>query len=203
MKVQPRLYSIRYDAYSDSISGVEYKKPVKLKKALIDIAHEKALNEGIIGEKNTLQRFILDLSKAGDKILERKVVALKGFGSVAAAFETADGKILKLTDGNHFPMNRMPAGFDVPVYRKGHRGKTYYYLEEKLYQHNLSEDFVQIVKNAIKNSGFRPSDLYAGDVFQIGIAKNGKLYLADPECAKYKTIFHALVDKALKIIRKK
>lgn len=193
--------------------GIEYKRPVTLKKALYDIVQEKKLNEGIVGEKPTIQRFIEDLSQSG-KILNRKITKLLGYGSVAAVFETPDGKVIKLTDGNHFPMNRPQRSFDVPIMEKGHGGrrlllgrKTYFYLEEKLYQHNLPDYFADTVREMIKSDGFSVCDLYSGDTFQTGMSRNGRVYLVDPECARYKTIFHAIFDKAksqaIRLIKKR
>ena len=47
----------------------------------------------------------------------------------------------------------------------------------------------------IEEKGFKASDLASSDFYQVGLSKNGKLYLLDPECAEYKTIFHAVWDK--------
>lgn len=44
---------------------MEYKKPVTLQRALYDIINEKELNDGVVGEKATIQRFLQDLK--GDK----------------------------------------------------------------------------------------------------------------------------------------
>ena len=57
-------------------------------------------------------------------------------------------------------------------------------------------------KDMIKAAGLRPYDLLDGDVFQLGMSKEGKLYLLDPECAKYKTIFHAIFDKMKRLLTK-
>ena len=78
----------------------------------------------------------------------------------------------------------------------------YYYIEEKLYQHGLSPVFVQDIKDAIKQKGYKTFDFYDYDIHQIGISKEGKLYLLDSECARYKTIFHALFDKTKTFIKK-
>ena len=99
-------------------------------------------------------------------------------------------------------MNRPVGVFDVPVYKKGHNGKTYYYIEEKLYRHNLPSYLVDTVKDMIKQSGYKTVDLYEGDMHQIGMARNGRVYLLDAECAQYKTIFHALFDKAKRALLK-
>jgi len=197
---KPRIVNNPY-SYDDYFSRMEYKKPVTLQRALYDIINEKELNDGVVGEKATIQRFLQDL-KGDKKILDRKILALSGYGSAAAAFESADGKIIKLTDGNHFPMNRPVGVFDVPVYKKGHNGKTYYYIEEKLYRHNLPSYLVDTVKDMIKQSGYKTVDLYEGDMHQIGMARNGRVYLLDAECAQYKTVFHALFDKAKRALLK-
>lgn len=202
MKVQSSSPQIRYNIDTGNVRSVEYPKPVTLKKALYDILQEKELSEGIIGDKSTVERFIQDLSNA-KRIANRKITKLMGYGSSAAVFEMPDGNVLKITDGNHFPMNRPLSSFDVPVLKKGHSGKTYYYVEEKLYQHNMPVYWVDTVKEMIKSKGFRTSDLYSWDTHQIGISRNGKIYLADPECAKYKTVFHAIVDKAKGLVKRR
>ena len=122
-------------------------------------------------------------------------------GSSAIVFETNSGDILKLTQANHFPMNRPQAGFDVPILKKGKCGSVFYYIEPKLYQHGLSEGFVKIIKEMIVKEGYKPSDIADSDIHQIGLSMEGKLYLLDPECAKYKTIFHALYDKLKRIFK--
>lgn len=192
---------LNYSADTDQVVSSRYKKPVTLRKALYDVIQEKELDAGVVGEKNTIQRFLMDLTESKSKILNRKVVGLAGYGSAAAAFETADGRILKLTDGNHFPMNRPVERFDVPIFKKGKAKRTHFYLEEKLYQHNLPVYFVDMIKEMISGSGYRASDLFYGDTHQLGMGKNGKLYLADSECARYKTIFHAATDKLLRVIK--
>ncbi len=183
------------------IQSVEYNRPVTLKKALYDIKQSSQIDEGVAGDKPIVQRFIDDLNISG-KILNKKIVKMLGSGSSAIAFETPDGKIIKITDGNHFPLNRPHAVFDVPVYKKGHKGKTYYYIEEKLYQHAMPVFWVDSVRDMIRDKGYRPFDLYEYDTHQIGISKNGQIYLLDPECARYKTVFHAMFDKTIRLMKK-
>ena len=198
-----------YLLYRDSMRGnvlvMDYGRPVSLKRALINVRDDQNINEGIIADKNVINRFITDLqdSKKTKKILNRKIIKLVGYGSCAAAFETADGKIIKITDGNHIPMNRSLEFFDVPVFKKGKSGKTHFYVEEKLYQHAMPEYWVGVIKDAIRRSGYRTSDLYEHDMHQIGISKKGRLYLLDAECARYKTIFHAMFDKIKRYLMKK
>lgn len=138
-----------------------------------------------------------------NKLSKTQIKKFVAQGSSSLVFETNDDKILKLTTVNHFPLNRPTEDFDVPIYEKGEIGKIHFYLEEKLYQHGLSEPFVQEIKERIKNKGYRTFDIYDGDINQIGLSKDGKLYLLDPECAKYKTIFHAIFDKVKNFILKK
>ncbi len=203
--IQNKSYTLYRDSNRGNVLAMDYSRPVSLKQALCNVRDDKNINEGIIGDKNVINRFITDLqnSKQTQKILRRKVVKLAGYGSSAAVFETADGKIIKLTDGNHIPLNRPRAFFDVPVFKKGKSGKTHFYLEEKLYQHAMPAFWVDVVRDMIKQSDYKIFDLYEYDTHQIGISKEGKLYLLDAECAKYKTIFHALLDKAKRNILKR
>ena len=67
-----------------------------------------------------------------------------------------------------------------------------------LYQHNMPDYFVNLVIEKIKKAGYKPKDLSETDIQQIGMSKNGELYLLDPECARFKTIFHALLYKVKK-----
>ncbi len=169
-----------------------FNEPVTLKDALHKIKQKYPLYPDI---------FEKEISKDSALALQ-KVKTFLCSGASALVFETFDGRILKLTHGNHFPMNRPIESFDVPVYKKGRIGKVYYYIEEKLYQHGLSDGFTEIVKDMIRHEGYRTSDMYDGATHQIGISKDGRLYLLDPECARYKTIFHALLDKLKKFILK-
>ena len=198
ISVNPRVFT---DETRGDVQSVEYNRPVTLKKALYDIKQSSQIDEGVASDKTIVQRFIDDLNLSG-KILNKKIIKMLGSGSSAITFETPDGKVIKITDGNHFPLNRPHAVFDVPVYKKGHKGKTYYYIEEKLYQHAMPVFWVDSVRDMIRDKGYRPFDLYEYDTHQIGISKNGKIYLLDPECARYKTIFHALFDKTKHLLKK-
>lgn len=155
----------------------------------------------IKSNNSNIDVFIKAVSSS-EKLANTKIKKFIMQGSRAIVFETDDNRILKLTIGNHFPLNRPVEDFDVPIYEKGKIGKIHYYLEEKLYQHGLSKPFVDTIKERIKNKGYRTFDIFDGDINQIGLSKDGKLYLLDPECAKYKTIFHAIFNKAKKFILK-
>lgn len=170
-----------------------YPQPITLRKALSKIS-----NNG----DEFADVFMKDVSSDAN-LASQNVKSYLNRGSAAIVFETADGQILKLTEGNHFPLNRPHESFDVPIYKKGHIGNIYYYFEEKLYQHGLSDVFVEEVKRNIREKGYRTFDISDTAVHQIGLSKDGKLYLLDSECARYKTVFHALFDKIKRFVIKK
>lgn len=185
------------DTFDNSVY-LEYKEPVEVKKVLQNIAAKsnKKFEDltGIISNGKLMTRFLNDLQD--DEVLNTKVKKMLGCGSVAVAFETEDGKVLKLTNGNHFFLNRPVEDFDAPIYKKGRSrgGRTYYYIEEKCNHHGLTHEFVEMIIERIREKGYRVYDLDDFDVHQIGMSKEGKLYLVDHECAQYKTIFHKLFD---------
>lgn len=175
----------------------------------IEFSESKRLDEALLLQKlstkngyeqNVLDSFMLGVSK-NEELASTKVRGYIGSGASAIVFETEDGDVLKLTRGNHFPMNRPHESFDVPIKEQGRAGNVRYYREEKLAQHGLSEGFVLTMKDKIKQAGYRCSDLGDNDIHQIGLSQKGQLYLIDPECAKYKTIFHALFDKVKKYLK--
>ena len=177
---------------------VVYKRPLTLTGALQECQKS---DKRISAAETRLDIFLKNVSK-NEELSNIKVSKYLGRGSSAVVFETSDGNILKLTETNHFPLNRPVQSFDVTIYKHGKAGKIHYYFEEKLFQHGLSEGFVSIMKDMIKAAGLRPYDLLDGDVFQLGMSKEGKLYLLDPECAKYKTIFHEIFDKMKRLLTK-
>ena len=162
--------------------------PQRLDSALKHLSKEEKINDV----------FIKGVSK-NEELASMQVSKLIAEGSRTLVFETPTGDVLKLCDGNHFPLNRPQEKFDVPIFKKGKVGSLYYYLEEKLSQRNMSEGFVETVIDWIKEKGYKPYDI-KNNIAQVGISKDGKLYLLDPECAKYKTIFHAGYNKLKKTI---
>ena len=170
------------------------KIPIRLDRALAD--HK------IAGEYFNVRKVFLESVKKNEKLASKEVVSIVGQGSCAIAFLTSDEKVLKLTDGNHFPLNRPRESFDVPIYEQGKAGKIRYYLEERLMQHSLSDGFVSIMQDYIKEKGYRTYDLGDYDIHQIGLSSDGKLYLLDPECAQYKTVFHAGYKKIKNVVSK-
>ena len=179
---------------------INYPSHTKLIDALKGLRQKEIAVFGNIN--SSLDEFIENIAK-NKEVSSFEVHKYINRGASAMVFETPDGDILKLTSGNHFPMNRPHESFDVPIFKKGKCGKIFYYIEEKLFQHELSEGFVEIMKDMIKSEGYKISDLLSSDMHQIGFSKTGKLYLIDPECAKYKTIFHALFDKCKRLMFKK
>ncbi len=187
--------------YNSENIGVKYKKPIKLARALIGIQQES--NMRCINPVDRIcDTFVKNVGK-NKELAKMRVSGYVGRGTSAMVFETPDGNILKLTNRNHFPLNRPHQSFDVPVYKKGKAGNTFYYVEEKLFQHGMNEGFVSVMRDMIKKAGFKPYDMYDGDYFQLGLSRDGKLYLLDSECARYKTIFHALWDKVKKLCKSK
>lgn len=175
----------------------EYSEPKRLDEALL---HCKSQDAQGLCEQKILDEFV-DQVGQDNNLASTKVKKYVTSGSSAVVFETVEGDVLKLTKGNHFPMNRPHESFDVPIIKQGRVGTMRYYIEEKLSQHGLSEGFVQTMKDKIKKAGYKCSDLGDYDVHQIGLSKNGELFLLDPECAKYKTIFHAIFDKAKRFLK--
>ena len=151
-------------------------------------------------EQNILDTYISEVSQ-NEELASTKVKGYVASGASSIVFETEDGDVLKLTRGNHFPMNRPHENFDVPIKEQGRVGNVRYYKEEKLSQHGLSEGFVLTMKDRIRQAGYRCSDLGDNDVHQIGLSKKGELFLLDPECAKYKTIFHAIFYKLKRFLK--
>lgn len=189
------------DVKSGDVTNITYPQAVELKSVLKDLLEAENIFTGVLGNKKALYK-ILKNTENNDKLKNQKVVKMLGVGNSAICFETDDGKVLKITDGNHFPMNRAVQPFDVLIYSKIKSKSVHFYFEEKLNQYNMPDGFVQMLKDEIKAKGYRTYDLYDTDLHQIGISKQGKLYLLDPECAKYKTIFHAIWDNLKRLVKR-
>ncbi len=158
---------------------------------------EQTLRDKSVADKSFEIEDIFVKNIANDKELAQTLIRdYIGCGSSAIAFETENGEVLKLTEGNHYPFGRPRENFDVPIYREGKINKIHYYFEEKLLQHGLSDGFVEIMRDMIREKGYKPYDLEENAIHQIGISSKGTLHLIDPECAQFKTIFHALWKKS-------
>ncbi len=153
---------------------------------------EQALNDQNIDGKKFEVRNCFKRVLKNKELASTPIRDYLGCGSSAIAFETENGVVLKLSESTHYPLGRTQEDFDVPIYKKGKTKGIYYYFEEKLMQHDLNEGFVEIVRDMIIEKGYKPHDLEENATHQIGFSKNGALYLIDPECARHKTIFHAL-----------
>ena len=157
---------------------------------------DKVLIDKKIGDKTfDIDDIFIKNIKKDENIASTPIVDFIGNGASAYAFETEDGNILKLSNGSHYPLWRPKESFDVPIYKQGKAGKIHYYFEEKLLQHGMTDGFILIMRDMIKEKGYMPSDLGLDDLHQIGLSEKGTLYLIDPECARFKTIFHALWKK--------
>lgn len=138
----------------------------------------------------TVKRFISDLS--GSPVMKTQIKGIIGRSDDTVVFETQKGLALKLTKGSQFRLNRPVETFDAPVYSRGSVNNTHYCFEELCSNKGLKTSDVKKVIDCIKAKGYRVYDLDEFDVHQIGKSADGKLYLVDHECAKYKTIFHKL-----------
>ena len=65
-------------------------------------------------EQNILDAFISGVSE-NEELAATKVRGYLATGASSIVFETSDGDVLKLTRGNHFPLNRPHEIFDVPI----------------------------------------------------------------------------------------
>lgn len=183
--IKNELTTICHQGRSNSIVPDSPMNIIEFLKELENTAHFK-------DSKKMLKKYQTGIENSPVKDI--KVTQMIGHGSSAMAFETEDGKILKLTEENHFPLNRPVEDFDAAVYEKGKVKNVYYYLVEKCYPCESGSGFVDIMRHTIKQKGYRPYDLGSYDDFQIGFNAKGELKLLDPECAQYKTPFHKLAQ---------
>ena len=177
---------------SGELKSIEYSKPQPVIEALKNLLATKLHHisydlENSIHNKSEIKLLISDL-KNNPQIANVNVKSLLALGLFAYVFETEDGNVLKLTARNHFPEDRAVEPFDVPIWESGKmQNGTYYYLEKKLSQDNLSPDEIIEFCKEIEAQGFILKDVLGmfGKVFvrQFGKDDNGKIYLLDPGCA--------------------
>ena len=176
---------------------VVFKKPISPIEAILSLAYsdDKNIKEALFYKMHMieeLEEMAADIST--DKFLKNlKVTKLIGIGAFALVFETENGDILKLTGSNHFPYNRKPDFFDIPIKKQGKICRTYYYIEEKVSQENITQDEIQALIEKIEKSGYILKDHKYNSIEnntqqefktkQFGKTKEGKLYLIDPGCA--------------------
>ena len=181
---------------NNHLKSIIFKRPTKVK----DIFYELSLTKDTfiydellknLHSPEDLEQIAIELESS--KIGNTKVKSLIGIGAFALVFETEDGDILKITDVNHFPQNRTPDDFDLPIKQKGKIKNCYYYFEEKISQDNLSQEELRELVKHIKDKGYQMKDYLVHyeeedndstiKTTQFGRAKNGKIYLIDPGCA--------------------
>ena len=180
------------------LCGVEcdYKAPISVYNAILSLA--KSSNEFVkrallynLHTIDELEEMAYDV--ASDDFLKNiKIKKLLDLGAFALVFETEDGKILKLTKGNHYPNGRKPDFFDLPIKKQGKCCRTYYYLEDKITNDNITQDELKMFVKKIEEKGYIMKD-YLDNIFsdcvnpkirveQFGKTRDGILYLVDPGC---------------------
>jgi hypothetical protein len=97
------------------IEKIDYNTPITLREAL---TQRRQIEEGrvLIGDENIYDVFLKNVEK-NDELASMPIKKFVAKGSSAVVFETLDGNILKLTEGNHFPLKRPVEDFDVTIYK--------------------------------------------------------------------------------------
>lgn len=182
---------------SNNLVFIKFKQPVELKKVFAELGNteDDYIREQMdkkLHPQGTLIYIAEQLNK-NPKIGDIKVKALIGLGAYAFAFETVDGDVVKISDINHFPNNRKPDDFDLPIKKRGSLGDCYYYIEEKITQEDLTQEELRTLVKYIKGKGYTMRDylVHFDDddpdaiikTRQFGRTKDGKVYLIDPGCA--------------------
>lgn len=198
------------------LKSISFKDGTDVDKALGSMAYtqNRYLEKLLVGRLHPpeeLQAVHRDIIQV-ENIKNLKIKSLLSMGRTALVFETADGRILKVSPYNHFPAGRKPDEFDLPAF-SGNSGYTHYYLQEKVSQENLSQAELKEFVDTIKQRGYYLKDYTikktSGDAIielgeeinpaQFGRAKNGKIYLIDPECATLKECKNMLGDLGKKL----
>ena len=188
------IKQINYDLINFINIGCEFDTPINIIDALKTIYLNNESLTGISTIKKDIAQMITNLRNQDLSKLPL-VTELLNAGSSAMVFKTVNDDVLKLTNCNHFPMNRKIEDFDVPIFQKYKFGNTRIYHEEKLSQEGLCPGHIEYIKQKILSKGYKTYDIGESYTDQIGFSKNGELYLLDPECAQYKTIFHCIFSK--------
>lgn len=180
----------------NELAEVIFKTPISPYRAIWALAKSSDPNvsQALFHKMHTpdeLEEMAFDIS-ASDFLRDIKVKKLIGLGAYAFAFETEDGKILKITNGNHFHNKRKPDFFDIPIIHQGRMCRTYYYLEDKLSQDDLTQEELKNLVKQIEEKGYILRDVYYSSRYgeisdkvkpeQFGRAKDGKIYLLDAGC---------------------
>ena len=158
------------------IDKIYFHKPTSLKDISNFLLNPNRMREHCFGD-NEIR------AMRESKFADTKITQLVGNGANAFAFLMEDGRVLKITNCNHF--RRKHEDFDIPVYEKGNLPNKYfndlhYYIEQYANPENVSEDEIKEVVERIKKKGYATVDISPR---QFGKASDGKVYLLDPECA--------------------
>ena len=192
---QTKYGTIHYN--NGKFSYFEFNRPKNLQNALKAIKYVQnkynLLTYGISKYEHTYT----DFEKAfADRFKDMKFVRYLGAGNTAMAIENTDGKVLKLSFVNQFSFDRKPEKFDARVYEKGKTDdEYYYYIQEKCDITKITNNDIDKISKMIEDAGYTPFDMSED---QIGTAKDGKVYLIDPECAKDDKAMKELQERCLK-----
>lgn len=85
-----------------------------------------------------------------------KITRFLGSGTSAMCFELENGKVLKLTMTNHFPMERGIEDFDAPVFEKGISNNIHYYVQKKCDVSKIDHKDIEEIKKNV----FWKKDIY-------------------------------------------
>ncbi len=189
----------------NQLKSIIYKEPIKISDAFFKLATTK---DRFIADQMLLRLHTSEqLHNIGTQLLrhsniaDMEVKSLVGMGNFAFAFETMDGKVLKISERNHFPFNRAIADFDLPIEKHGKFGSDndyHYYIEEKVTQEGIQQEELETLVKKIQDEGYFMRDHLENEVpewyikpgekrikvSQFGRAKDGKVYLIDPGCAQ-------------------
>lgn len=164
-----------------TFSSFDFNQPVSLEEAF-DVIKELQEKFNIHKYGLPTHQYVYKSYKDvfGPRFKDIKFSRYLGAGNSAIAIETTEGKVLKLSENNHFGQGRKTEEFDAPVYESGQIGDFHhYYFQKKCSTKNITEENVEEIKNRIEAKGYNSFDLSKN---QLGKA-NGKVYLIDPECA--------------------
>ena len=192
------INSVTIDSYGH-LTNIDFKKPVTIANAIKTIlkTQNKTIKDKMFMADYTDDK-LLDMYVEINSVEELKDLKVKkfiGMGEYALTFEVADGNIIKITNGNHFPCNRKSDFFDLPIIRHGQMGRIHYYIEEKVSQNDITDEEIEELITKIEQADYTIQDYLLtkecadnkyGHPFkkrQFGRTKDGKVYLIDPGCA--------------------
>ncbi len=217
-KYSPCIADYDIDISNGDLKKIYLRKPVNVWEVFDSIVNSDdiMLKSRFVRAFHTMEelRYISENLKKLEELSDYKVKSLHGIGAFAFAFETEDGKILKITSYQHFPYGREPDDFDLPIEKTGNKNGVYYYLEAKTSNENITEKELKEFINSIREKGYTLRDYIgftADEVYinksQFGKTADGKLYLIDPGCAiapfKRNLVIKNLIKKFCSIFKLK